>query len=274
MAVNYAEKYSEKVDEAFSISSLTEQAVNKEYDWSGVDTVIVYGAETAGMNDYQMSGLSRYGTPEELGNSKQSMPLTKDRSFTFTIDRRNYNSTMMTQEAGKALARQINQVVIPEVDQYRISVMATNALAENIVTGAVTKANAYETFLEVNSKLDDAKVPTVGRICYVKPSFYSLLKLDNSFIKAGDLSQDMLIKGQIGEVDGVAIIKMPSSYFPEDIDFIITHAVATVSPKKLEDYKIHDNPVGVNGWLVEGRILYDAFVLNNKKCAIGVHKTA
>ena len=41
--------------------------------------------------------------------------------------------------------------------------------------------------------------------------------------------------------------------------------MAMTSPVKLADYKIHENPQGINGWLVEGRIYYDAFVLNNKK---------
>ena len=52
---------------------------------------------------------------------------------------------------------------------------------------------------------------------------------------------------------------------PQGVEFIIAHPVATTSPVKLEDYKIHDNPPGINGKLVEGRIRYDAFVLENKK---------
>jgi hypothetical protein len=88
------------------------------------------------------------------------------------------------------------------------------------------------------------------------------------------LGQQTLINGQVGEVDGVKIVKVPSIYLPANTAFIITNSIATVAPKKLEDYKIHDNPPGINGNLVEGRIRYDAFVLNNKANAIYVHKTA
>jgi hypothetical protein len=88
------------------------------------------------------------------------------------------------------------------------------------------------------------------------------------------MAQKMLINGQVGEVDGVKIVKIPSSYFPANTDFILTHPVATVAAEKLEDYKTHDNPVGINGWLVEGRKRYDAFVLANKKNAIVIHKNA
>lgn len=61
---------------------------------------------------------------------------------------------------------------------------------------------------------------------------------------------------------------------PEGVLFFITHKIATTSPVKLSEYKIHDNPPGINGWLVEGRVYYDAFVLDNKKNAIYVHKKA
>jgi hypothetical protein len=82
------------------------------------------------------------------------------------------------------------------------------------------------------------------------------------------------MKGQIGAIDGIPLILTPDSYFPENVSFIITNKIATVSPVKLSDYKIHDNPPGINGWLVEGRVYYDAFVLDNKAKAIYVHKTA
>ena len=84
----------------------------------------------------------------------------------------------------------------------------------------------------------------------------------------------MLLKGQMGEVDGIPIITVPRSYLPENTAFMLTNPIATTAPVKLSEYKVHDNPPGINGWLVEGRVYYDAFVLNNKKKAIYVHKTA
>ena len=273
MAINYASKYSQKVDEKFTLLSLTDKAVNKDYDFVGVNAVNVYSIPTSPMNDYTMSGDSRYGTPEELQDTKQTLVMSKDRSFTFTIDRRNYEDTQMTKEAGKALARQIEEVVTPEIDVYRLSKMATEAGNKSSAT-AITNDNAYDVFLDGQNKLLDNKVPMTGRLCYCSPKFYKAIKLDGSFIKAGDLSQNMLIKGQVGEIDGVAIIPVPSSYLAAGVEFIITHPMATTSPMKLADYKIHDNPPGINGWLVEGRVYYDAFVLTNKASAIYAHMSA
>lgn len=100
------------------------------------------------MGDYTTEGASRYGTPEELGNEVQEMTLAKDRAFTFTIDKKSEDDTMGTMEAGAALRRQIDEVVIPEIDTYRIAKLVAGADAGNIVKDtAVTKANAYEKFL-------------------------------------------------------------------------------------------------------------------------------
>ena len=46
------------------------------------------------------------------------MVLEKDRSFTFAIDALDVDETGECLEAASALARQIREVVIPEVDTY------------------------------------------------------------------------------------------------------------------------------------------------------------
>ena len=273
MAINYASKYASKIDERFAIGALTTPAVNNDYDFIGVKTVNVYSVPTAPMNDYQREGASRYGTPSELENSVQEMTLNQDRGFTFTIDRGNYNDTQMANSAGAALQRQIDEVIIPEIDVYRLSVMAAKEGISS-ATKAITKDNAYEAFLDGTTALTNNKVPAGNRVAFVSASFYKLIKLDPSFIKSGDLAQNTLMKGQIGAIDGIPLILTPDSYFPENVSFIITNKIATVSPVKLSDYKIHDNPPGINGWLVEGRVYYDAFVLDNKAKAIYVHKIA
>ena len=220
MAINYASKYAQKIDEKFARESMTSAAVNNDYDFVGVKTVNVYSVPTAEMNDYSVSGTSRYGTPQEIENTVQEMTMTRDRSFTFTIDRGTYNDTQMSNAAGAALQRQIREVVVPEIDKYRFGKICEGA--KTTVTGKVTKANAYDAFL----------------------------------------------------TGATTLIVVPKSYFPENVEFIITNQAATTSPVKLSEYKIHDNPPGINGWLVEGRVYYDAFVLENKKSAIYVFKTA
>lgn len=273
MPINYAEKYSQKIDERFKIGAVTSSAINNDYEFLGVKTVKVYSVPTAAMNDYSRTGANRYGTPEELENSLQELTLSRDRSFTFTIDRGNFDDTMMANSAGAALQRQLDEVVIPEIDIYRLSVMCAKAGTTSDAT-AITKENAYESFLDGTVALTNNKVPIGGRVAYVSPKYYKMIKLDESFIKNGDLAQNMLLNGQIGMIDKIPLILVPESYLPNGVEFIITNPIATVAPVKLSEYKIHDNPPGINGWLVEGRVYYDAFVLENKAKSIYVHTSS
>ena len=272
MAINYAVKYSTKVDEKFALESKTNVAVNQDYDWVGVSTVNVYSIPTVALGDYTADGTNRYGTPSELQDTKQEMTLSQDKAFTFTIDRSNYDDTMMTKEAGRCLARQVREQVIPTVDKYRIAKLVAKAGTTGTAT-APSKSNAYELFLKGTETLGDNIVPESGRLAYVTYGYYNLLKQDTSFVKASDAGQAIAINGVVGYVDGVAIIPLPASYFPADTYLVMTHPVAMCSPIKLTDYKIHDNPPGINGWLVEGRIRYDAFVLDNKVKAIYAQKS-
>ena len=274
MAINYATKYSSVVDEKFTTEAKTNVAVNNDYDWVGVNSVNVYTIPTVEMGNYTAQGTNRYGTPQELQDTTQTLTITQDRAFTFTIDRSNYDDTMMTKEAGKALARQISERVIPEIDKYRIGkfIAGAGTTAEGVNP---TKSNAYELFLKGTAVLGDNAVPETGRIAYVSYAFYNLLKQDPSFVKSSDAGQQIANTGVVGYVDGTAIIPLPASYFGETNAYLVmTHASATVAPVKLTEYKVHDNVPGISGWLVEGRVRYDAFVLENKKNATYVQGKA
>lgn len=248
MAVNLASKYSSKVDERFKLGSLTESATNSDYDWVGVNAINIYSVPTVAMNNYTKTGSARYGTAAELDNTLQTMTLTRDRSFTFTIDRGNNQDTQMVMNSGKALARQIDEVIVPEIDTYRLAAMSAAAVADGgTATAAVTAANAYTVFLAGTERMDNNKVPQAKRIAFCTPAFVNFIKQSDGFIKNSEIAQEMLIKGQVGEIDGVRIVKVPTSYFPANTAFIIAHPAAAVVANKLEDYKIHDNPPGING---------------------------
>lgn len=263
MAINVASKYSSKVVERNKKKSVTEKGLNNDYDWAGVKTVTVYSIPTSPLVDYTRTGTSRYGTPVEVQDTKQDMTLTKDRSFSLTVDAGNEGETMNTKKAGQILARQNDEVLTPELDTYRLGVWAAKAGISTTGTATVVdKTNAYSLFLVAQEKLDEALVPEEGRLLYCTSAFINLIKLDGNFIKPSELAQNMLIKNQVGEIDGVAIIKVPSSRMPLKTPFILIHPSCSCSPMKLNDCKIHTNPPGINGVLIEGRYIFDCFVFD------------
>lgn len=249
MAVNLAAKYSAKVDERFRFKSFTEVATHQDYDWEGVNSIKVYSIATSPMAAYTRSGTNRYGTPAELDDTLATYTLTQDRAFTFTIDKGNRIDSMMVREAGKALARQQDEVITPELDTYRLTKWVAGATANGGVptATAITAANAYSSFLTAQQYLDENKVPVENRFAFVTPAYYNFLKLDSNFVKASDSAYGDLKRGEVGNVDGVRIIKAPSIYFPAKTPFVITHNSVLCSPKKLTEYKTHTDPPGING---------------------------
>jgi N4-gp56 family major capsid protein len=250
-------------------------ALNNDYKFTGVKTVNVYSIPVVGLTDYTRSGTNRYGTPQDLGNNVQALTITQDKAWTFIIDKADKLQSEMVQDAGKACARQIREVLVPHYDTYVFKTLAKAAFDKgNTDATNATKTNAYELFLNAQEKLGDNMAPDKGRVCFCSYKFANLLKQDSSFMKYGNASQEMLVKGVMGEVDGTKIVKVPASRLPDGCSFILTHPCAATGPKQLEEYKIHDNPPGISGWLVEGRLVFDCFVLNEKADAIFYHGTA
>ena len=271
-ATNLASRYAKQVDERFHRESQALLALNNDYQFTGVKTVNVYSIPTVAMQDYTRAGSQRYGEATDLARSVQSMSVERDRSYNFIIDKGDKLQTEMVMDAGRALSRQIREVVVPEYDTYVFSTLAAKAVERgNTADDAVTKENAYELFLRAMEVLGNHDVPDKGRVCFCSYRFANLIKQDPAFMKSTDAAQEMILRGVVGEVDGCRIVKVPSSRLPAGAAFLIAHPMAAIAPKQLEEYKIHDNPPGISGWLVEGRFIYDCFVLEEKADAIFYH---
>lgn len=270
-------KFSPLVDERFATESKTSLVVNRDFDFIGTKSIKIYSVATAEMNDYGRNTdmgtgegevLSRYGTIRDLSNTTQEVTMEKDRSFTFVIDKMDEDETLGALNAGSALARQLREVIMPEVDKYTFGKMATNA--GHTETETITDSTAYSSILAGTEYFDEKYVPTEGRVASVTPAFYTHLKKDSNAVLETEIGQDMRIRGVVSNMDGVVIQKVPSTLMPTGINFILSHRVATTQAIKLAEYKVHNNVPFVSGSLVEGRIYYTAFVRNNKKDALYV----
>lgn len=268
MAQNYASAFSKTVSERFSAESFVKGFTSKEYDqdFNGGNSITIYSVDTTPMTNYSRTGTNRYGTPAELGTTKQTLTITRDRSFSFTIDRGNQIQSKYVLEVGKALARQIREQCVPEYDSYVIGKLAASAGAGTKT--APTKSSAYEEFLKGGEALSNALVPDTQRVALCSYGFVNLLHLDPTLMLDSNDAFKGQVRGYMGEVDGVKVVRVPSSRLPAGTQFIMYGMPVVIAPTQLEQFKTHDNPPGINGWLVEGRVLYDAFVDANKKDAI------
>lgn len=271
MAIDLATKFLPYVDEKFTKESKKSLLTNQDFDWSGAHTVKVYKITTSDMNDYDRSGTgdnpSRYGPISGLDATTEEFTLKNDRSFTFAIDKMDNDETVRQLEAGTALERQVREVVIPEVDKYVYGVMTSGAGTKPAAV-ALTKTNIYDEIIKGSNALDNADVPESARCIVVTPDVYMLMKQCKDITMETDIGNDLRLKGVISNLDGAMVIKVPAARLPEGFGFMVCHPCACVAPVKLEDYKIHVDPPGISGDLVEGRIVYDAFILDNKRKAI------
>jgi len=215
MAIDLTTQYLPYVDEMFTTESKKSLLTNNDFSWDGAHTVKVYRISTANMNDYGRAGptgpnWSRYGAIEALDAPTQAMTLRKDRSFTFAIDRLDEDETKRQLQAATALARQLREVVVPEVDQHVYAEMCTNA-GQTPAAVALTPANIYDTIVDGNKLLDDAEVPEVGRVLLVTPDTYLLMKKSPDIIMETDVAQEMRLRGVVALLDGLTVVRVPAS---------------------------------------------------------------
>ena len=278
MAINLVTQFLPYVDEIFKKESKKELVTNQDFDWTGAHTK-VYKISTGTMNDYDRAGTgsgakgSRYGSVQSFDATTEEFTLKKDRSFTFAIDKLDSDETAQQLAGASALARQQREVVIPEVDAYVYGVMAAGAGTKPAAV-ALTEDNIYDEITKATNKLDNEEVPDENRAIIVTPDVYRLMKKSKDITMETDVDSNLRKQGVVSNLDGASVIKVPASRLPENFGFMMCHPCATVAPTKLEDYKIHQDPPGISGSLVEGRICYDAFILDNKKMAIYYQETA
>ena len=271
MAIELATKYLPYVDEIFKAESKKSLLTNDDFDWTGAHTIKVYKIGTAPMNDYDRAGTgenaSRYGKITDLEATTQTMLVTKDRSFTFVIDKLDSNETGGALEAATALARQLREVVIPEVDAYTYGKMCEGA-GTKPAAKTLDSTNIYNEIISATTVLDDNEVNEAGRVLLVVPAVYQMMKDSEKIVLNTTIGDDLRQHGVISNLDGMNVIKVSSKRVPKNFGFMVAHPCATVAPTKLADYRTHQDPPGISGTLTEGRISYDAYVLDNKKMAI------
>lgn len=269
--INLASKADPKVVERFKIGSCTEGLFSTEYNWTGVRTVRVYSVDTLPMQNYDITavdGSSRFGTLSEVGDTIQDMTITQDRSFNGTIDKGNNTSQLQIKAASKVLRRQTDEVLIPEVDKYRLTKMATWSdgtfvpLTMSNVT--LAKNTIVETIMTANAMMSNQLVPDVGRVLYMGYTEAIKLKLADQVVGIDKLGEKAIVNGVMGKVDKCQVRLVPDNYMPTNVKFMIVKTGVAIAPKKIETFRVINDSYILDGSIVQGRLMHDCFVFNTK----------
>lgn len=278
MAVNLATKYEKKTSDLLVARRKSSKFTNQEWNWDGVESIVITTLTDPTIGDYDPnSATGAYGVASEVEDTEQIFTLSRDRSWTKTIDKKHVQDKLGIKRPAKYLAQVTKNKMIPEIDTYIFQTIVTageTANRDDIVADAATSAsNAYTNFATINADITEQESYEEGRVAVMTPAYHNYLKQSATF-DSTDVGLKDRKSGVVGMMDGVTITVCPSNRLPANTDLIISHPMVCVSPEKLKDYKVHDNPPGKSGYLIEYRHRYDAFVDTNRTGCIGIHKTA
>ena len=270
MAVNLATKYSDKLDQQFTHASYTDAWVNKKYDFDGVETVKVYTATTVEPTDYDRTSTGdRYGGNNELQDTIATYTIGNDKAFKLAIDRGNYEQGARAKKAGEVMRAQMNERIIPMIDTNRLYTACSGAIATGQVVTATT--DAYNDILDAGVYLDEAKTPLEGRVLFVTPAEYKSIKQAIvTTAEASDYNTKLLGKGFVGTLDGVPVVKVPTSYFPANVLAIEVHRDSLLGVRQITETRIKTDSEFVSGAVLLGRFIFDSFVLKGKEKGVAI----
>ena len=233
-----------------------------------------------------------------ISNEWEPKKLEHDRDIEFAIDPMDVDETNLVVSIANVQNTLETEQGIPEKDCYVFSKLYTEAgkYAANgatIDTTTLTAENILQKFDDAMEKMDEAGVPSEGRILYVTPAVNKLFK------QAKDIQRVLGVNGSNGDVkrsiyslDDVKIkqvqsARMKSQYNftngcvatdeAKQMNFILIHPSCEVAREKYSYIKVftpgHDSRTADN-YLLQSRFYMDAFLIKNKAAGIFINATA
>lgn len=271
MALDYTVKYQQKIAERFKKASLTNAAAGHDYDFTGARGVKIYTMNTAALADYGR-GSTRFGSVTDLEFPTQEMLCTQAKSFTKHIEALDNSDIAIDATAGKFLRMELDEVVIPTMDKYRLKKWVMGAATLKQQGSAPTKSTIVGDIMALKGAMGDNLVPDTNLTLFISNTYYIMLKQADAVvgINDGGYGRRAVEKGVVGTFDGMKVVPVPSSYLPANVYFVIKAGGTTADPVKLAQYDVIRKAVGYSGPVIQGLAYYDAFVIGPKNVGIGV----
>ena len=289
-SIALASKFLPLVDQMYkqdSKSAILDTA-NEFVRFDGANAVKIYNLSVLGMGNYSRNNGF---VNSEVTGTWETHTLTTDRGRSYMLDVLDNDETLGL-SLGNLLAVIEREHIIPEVDATRFAAYATGAAAGNKATGTLSTGTAAVTAIDNASvALDNAEVPYEGRILFVSPKMYGLLKAG---ITRMVMNGERDVNYAIEMYNDMRVIRVPQTRFytaitlatPSDnddaggysangngINFMIIHPSAVAQVMKhyvARVFSPQDNQQA-DAWLVQPRFAHYAGVLYHKTNGIYVH---
>ena len=292
-------KFTDKLDKELAIKSVVTKLLDASFasEFKGAKTVSIPDVSFNGMLNYDRdNGFSR----QPVTVARELYTLSQDRQESFLIDREDMDEIGIASLAGQMMSEFVRTQVVPEMDAYSLSKIASYATTNQ--GGTAPDASTVITLLNacigaVQDKIGYGE----GGIVFVNPTVWGLLNTSTSFTRI--LKAEEFKRGEINTqvwkyndfiIQPVPQLRMYDAYtFATDgtgsvtsgfeptstaniVDMIAlpmngasvvkkTEKIRTFSPDELQT---HD------AYKFDYRLYYDTFVKKNMRGAIAVAKHA
>lgn len=297
-SIALAEKYLPLLDEVYQTASVTSiiDGLTKP-SFAGVNTVKIFKTVLQGLANYSRNSGFVAG---DVTGTWETMTLAQDRGRSFMLDNMD-NEETAGQAFGTLAAEFIRIHVAPEIDAYRFAKYCgiagiSTVAAASLATGAAVLAAVDVAMVT----MDEAEVPADGRVLFITPTKYNLLK--GAVPTRFATMQDTALNRDFDSYDSMKIVKVPQTRFytgitmvaaaaggyskaltgetgPGDdiglnINFMIIHPSAVIQATKIAHPRIFspNQNQTADAWKYDFRLYHDAFALDNKVGGIYLSK--
>ena len=231
-----------------------------------------------------------------LSNDWEAKKLEHDRDVEFWIDPMDIDETNLTLSVANIQNTFETEQAIPEKDSYRYSKLHAEMtrLSGRIDTTVITASNFLEAFDEEMSIMDEAGEPEEGRMLYVTPSMYKIIKEAEGIQRVMSVTTPSTINRNVHSLDNVTIKMVPAARMKTKYDFtegctaaedakqinwILIHTSCVVCRDKYSYIKLFTPGTDsrtADGYLYQNRNYGDLFLLEKKVegCAMNVEAGA
>lgn len=295
---NYAEQFEQALHQKYAkeLASVDLFNSNPQVKFINAQTIKLPNITVSGYKDHNRQTIGF--NSGIISNDWEPKKLEHDRDIEFAIDPMDVDETNLVVSIANVQNTLETEQGIPEKDCYVFSKLYTEAgkYAANgatIDTTTLTAENILQKFDDAMEKMDEAGVPSEGRILYVTPAVNKLFK------QAKDIQRVLGVNGSNGDVkrsiyslDDVKIkqvqsARMKSQYNftngcvatdeAKQMNFILIHPSCEVAREKYSYIKVftpgHDSRTADN-YLLQSRFYMDAFLIKNKAAGIFINAAA
>lgn len=294
-AVNYAESYERALAQAYpnvlNFGELYNVANNQTYKFVDSKTIHIPSISVTGRKNVNRDAIDG-NFQRNVDNSFETKTLTFYREWSTSIDPADVLDTNMILTIQNATKVFNEEQKFPEKDAYTISKIYADWVAEGKEADKTVLSvdNVLLVFDKLMEAMDEALVPSNGRLLYVTPAVKTLLKQASQIGLSRNVQTGAnVVNRVVDRLDEINLISVPSflmktaynfttgfepSGSAKQINMFLVHPSAILTPNKYAFVGMEAPAAGTKGdYIYYEKEYSDVFILNNRTGAIAFNIT-